>query len=64
MGSGAAQVCDLEAAVDAVSCDIILVISPIEQTRLTNIDTPYQKTGYRPDEEGEGLIEAVHAAVA
>ena len=63
MGYGAAQVCDLEANVDAVSCDIVLVISLVEQMRLANIDTPHQKTGYRPDEEGEGLIEAVQTAV-
>jgi len=64
MGYGEAQVRDLEATVNAVDCDIVLVATPIDLTRLIKIDKPHQRIGYRLDEEGDALVEAVKAAIS
>jgi len=64
MGYGEAQVRDLEATVNAVDCDIVLVATPIDLTRLIKIEKPHQRIGYRLDEEGEALVEAVKAAIS
>jgi len=63
MGYGDQQVRDLEVSVNAVDCDLVLVATPIDLTRLIDIDKPHQRIGYRLEEEGEALIEAVSASV-
>lgn len=63
MGYGEVQVRDLEATVNAVECDIVLVATPIDLTRLIRIDKPHQRIGYRLDEEGGSLVGAVRSAV-
>ena len=63
MGYGEQQVRDLEATVNAVDCDLVLVATPIDLTRLINIEKPHQRIGYRLEEEGDMLVEAVKACV-
>ena len=63
MGYGEQQVRDLEATVNAVDCDLVLVATPIDLTRLINIEKPHQRIGYRLEEEGDGLVEAVKKKV-
>lgn len=63
MGYGEAQVRDLQATVNAVDCDLVLVATPIDLTRLISIEKPHQRIGYRLVEEGEELVRAVTAAV-
>jgi predicted GTPase len=46
MGYGDAQVRDLEATVDAVDCDLVLVATPIDLTRLIDIRKPNMRIGY------------------
>ena len=46
MGYGEAQVRDLEATVDAVDCDLVLVATPIDLTRLIDIRKPNMRIGY------------------
>jgi len=46
MGYGEAQVRDLEATVDAVDCDLVLVATPIDLTRLIEIRKPNMRIGY------------------
>jgi len=46
MGYGEAQVRDLEATVDAVDCDLVLVATPIALTRLIAIRKPNMRIGY------------------
>jgi predicted GTPase len=46
MGYGDAQVRDLEATVNAVDCDLVLVATPIDLTRLINIRKPHMRIGY------------------
>lgn len=59
MGYGKKQVRDLEATVNAVDCDLVLVATPIDLTRLIRIDKPNMRIGYRLAEEGDALFAAV-----
>ncbi|NNE09010.1 MAG: GTPase [Gemmatimonadetes bacterium] len=59
MGYGEAQVRDLEATVNAVDCDMVLVATPIDLTRLIKIEKPHMRIGYRLEEEGEEFALAV-----
>ena len=57
MGYGEAQVRDLEATVDAVDCDLVLVATPIDLTRLIEIRKPNMRIGYFMS-PGDGTIAA------
>jgi predicted GTPase len=46
MGYGDAQIRDLEATIDAVDCDLVLVATPIDLTRLITIRQPHMHIGY------------------
>ena len=59
MGYGEAQIRDLEATVNAVDCDLVLVATPIDLTRLITIDKPSMRIGYRLAEEGKEFVDAV-----
>lgn len=63
MGYGEAQVRDLEATVNAVDCDLVLVATPIDLTRLIDINQPHIRIGYRLAEHGDALVEAVKRAI-
>ena len=52
MGYGDQQARDLEATINAVDCDLVLVATPIDLTRLINIKKPCQRIGYRLAENG------------
>ncbi len=63
MGYGDAQVRDLEATVNAVDCDLVLVATPIDLTRLIDIRKPHMRIGYFMP-PGDGTItEAVRRAL-
>jgi predicted GTPase len=57
MGYGAAQIRDLEDTINAVDCDLVLVATPIDLTRLINIDKPSMRIRYSL-EPGDGALEA------
>jgi len=59
MGYGEKQVRDLEATVNAVDCDLVLIATPIDLTHLISIDKPHMRIGYRLAEEGDALENAV-----
>ena len=59
MGYGEQQVRDLEATVNAVDCDLVLIATPIDLTHLMSIDKPHMRIGYRLEEEGDSLVNAV-----
>ena len=61
MGYGEVQVRDLEATINAVDCDLVIVATPIDLTRILKINKPFQRIGYRLEEEGDGLINAIKA---
>jgi predicted GTPase len=64
MGYGEAQIRDLEATVNAVDCDLVLVATPIDLTRVITINKPTMRIGYRLAEEGNGLVDAVTGVLA
>ena len=55
MGYGDAQIRDLEATVDAADCDLVLVATPIDLTRLMDIGKPHMRIAYYMP-EGDGTI--------
>ena len=59
MGYGEAQIRDLEATVNAVDCDLVLIATPIDLTRLITINKPNMRIGYRLAEEGNEFVDAV-----
>ncbi|MFQ6004336.1 MAG: GTPase, partial [Woeseia sp.] len=59
MGYGEDQVRDLEATVNAVACDLVLVATPIDLSRIMRIDKPHIRVRYRLAEEGDALANAV-----
>jgi len=59
MGYGEKQVRDLEATVNAVDCDLVLIATPIDLTHMISIDKPHMRIGYRLAEEGDSLKNAV-----
>jgi predicted GTPase len=59
MGYGEVQVRDLEATINAVDCDLVIVATPIDLTRILKINKPFQRIGYRLEEEGSDLVDAV-----
>jgi len=59
MGYGDQQVHDLEATVNAVDCDLVLIATPIDLTRLISIKKPHMRITYRLEEEGDEFADAV-----
>ncbi len=64
MGYGDAQISDLEATVDAVDCDLVLVATPIDLTRLISIAKPNMRIGYSLPAADGALTEAVKRVVS
>ena len=64
MGYGQRQLADLEATVSAVDCDLVLIATPIDLTRLIEIDKPHMRIGYRLAAGDGALTEAVRGAVS
>lgn len=63
MGYGDAQIRDLEATVNAVDCDLVLVATPIDLTRLIDIEKPNMRIGYGLPAEDGALTDAVKRVV-
>jgi len=53
MGYGEQQIEDLEETINAVDCDVVLVGTPIDLTRLININKPSMRVGYALEERGK-----------
>ena len=64
MGYGDAQIRDLETTVNAVDCDLVLVATPIDLTRLIDINKPHMRIGYSLPPDDGALTESVRRAVS
>ena len=64
MGYGVAQINDLQATVNAVDCDLVLVATPIDLTKLIDIDKPNMRIGYHLLGDDGVLFEAVKRVVS
>lgn len=62
-GYGDAQIHDLEATVNAVDCDLVLVATPIDLTRLIDIEKPNMRIGYSLPPADGALTKAVKQLV-
>jgi len=63
MGYGDKQIRDLEETVNAVDCDIVIVATPIDLTRLIDIEKPNMRIGYSLKPADGQLAELVTEAV-
>jgi predicted GTPase len=52
MGYGADQIKDLQATINATECDVVVVGTPIDLTRVLQIDKPHTRVTYDLDEIG------------
>jgi predicted GTPase len=50
MGYGSEQIAELEATIRATPCDLVLIATPIDLTRLMKLDRPSQRVRYRLQE--------------
>lgn len=64
MGYGDEQIRDLEATVNAVDCDLVLVATPIDLTRLIDIEKPSMRIGYSLPADDGRLTAAVKRLVS
>jgi predicted GTPase len=64
MGYGEVQIRDLEKTVNAVDCDLVLVATPIDLTRLLTIDKPHMHIGYRLKRADGALAAAVRELIS
>jgi predicted GTPase len=64
MGYSVAQIRDLEATVNAVDCDLVLVATPIDLTRLIQIKKPHMQIGYSMRAADGALTDAVGRVLA
>jgi len=63
MGYGDQQIKDLEDTVNAVDCDLVLVATPIDLTRLIEIEKPSMRIGYSLKPVDGALAAAVRKVV-
>jgi predicted GTPase len=59
MGYGEAQICDLEATINQVPCDMVIIGTPIDLSKLTNIEHPHQRVRYELQCIGKPTLEDI-----
>jgi predicted GTPase len=59
MGYGAAQTRDLEATINAMDVDMVVIGTPIDLTRIIKINKPYQRVRYELQEIGQPTLEDI-----
>jgi predicted GTPase len=59
MGYSAEQLADLEASISAVPCDVVLIATPIDLTRLIRIDQPHLRVTYAVTDRGEPSLDGI-----
>ena len=64
MGYGDSQIHDLETTVNAVDCDLVIVATPIDLTRLVNIEKPHLHVGYKLEASDGDIAAAVQGIVS
>ncbi|WP_423222976.1 cyclic 2,3-diphosphoglycerate synthase [Candidatus Amarolinea aalborgensis] len=61
MGYGDAQVADLEETINNIPCDLVIIATPIDLTRVLRINRPTQRVGYELQEIGSPTLNDVLA---
>jgi len=61
VGYGAEQIRDLEKTIAAVDCDLVIIATPVDLTRVIRIDKPMLRVGYELQELGKPDLEELIA---
>jgi predicted GTPase len=64
MGYGDKQMADLRKTIDATPCDLVIVGTPIDLTRLLKLNKPSVRVTYELREKDRSLQDAVSQALA
>ena len=66
MGYGSQQMCDLEATINRVECDAVIVATPIDLGRILKLTKPAARVTYDLDDSGSGttLEQVLRVALA
>ena len=59
MGYGRQQMKDLEATINATVCDLVVIATPVDLSRLMTIHTPATRIRYEYKDHGEPTLEAI-----
>ncbi len=59
MGYGDAQTRELEQTINAIDCDLVIIGTPIDLTRVIKINKPHQRVRYELQEIGQPTLEDV-----
>jgi predicted GTPase len=59
MGYGDAQTCDLEETINNANVDMVIIATPIDLTRIVNINKPSQRVRYELQEIGKPTLEDI-----
>ena len=59
MGYDEAQIHDLENTINAVECDVVVIGTPIDLSKIMKIDKPAVRVQYHLEEIGEPTLEDV-----
>jgi predicted GTPase len=59
VGYGDEQVRDLERTIRKVPCDVVIIATPVDLTRIITIDKPMLRVRYELQELGEPTLEII-----
>jgi predicted GTPase len=59
VGYGPEQIRDLEKTIDAVDCELVIIATPVDLTRIIKINKPMLKVGYELQEIGQPDLETL-----
>jgi predicted GTPase len=62
MGYGEKQMKDLESTINATECDLVIVATPVDLSRLLTINRPHTRIRYEYSDHGEPTLEAIITA--
>jgi predicted GTPase len=59
MGYGAHQIAELEATINAIPCDAVIIGTPVDLRRLLTLHVPAVRVSYEVEEIGQPTLEAI-----
>ena len=59
LGYGEQQLADLQATIEKVDCDVVVIGTPIDLSRILTIDKPWVRATYAFDERGDARLAAL-----
>jgi len=64
MGYGDKQMADLRKTIDATPCDLVIIGTPIDLSKLLKLNKPTVRVTYNLKESGNGLRDGIAKALA